>query len=63
MVHTDSSFAELAGYHVGDLVRLPSIDCPFEVIGFDGESLLVLRAPSGRELRAGWRAVTRHEAT
>jgi len=63
MVDVDRGFAELAGYHVGDYVRLPCLDVPFEVIGFDGTSMLVLRAPSGRELKAGWRACRRHEAT
>ena len=48
----------LAGFRIGDHVRLPSIDCTFEVIGL-ADPLLVLRAPSGRELRAGWRAVQR----
>lgn len=54
---------ELAGFRVGDLVRLPCIDSPFVVVDFDPPSLLVLRAPSGRELKAGWRAVTRHDTS
>ncbi|TQE98439.1 MAG: hypothetical protein FKY71_13875 [Spiribacter salinus] len=49
----------LAGFQIGDCVRLPNLDCPLEVIDLCPPSLLVLRAPSGHELRAGWRAVTR----
>ena len=49
---------QLGGYRIGDLVRLPGIDCPLEVIGL-ADPLLVLKAPSGRELRAGWQAVTK----
>ncbi len=48
----------LAGFHIGDAVRLPNIDCTFEVIALD-DPLLILRAPSGRELKAGWRSVSR----
>ena len=48
----------VAGFRIGDAVRLPSIACTLQVIGLD-DPLLILRAPSGRELRAGWRAVTR----
>ena len=50
---------ELAGYKIGDCVRLPNLDCPLEVIDLCLPSLLVLRAPSGHELRAGWRVVQR----
>lgn len=50
--------SELGGIKVGDAVRLPSIDCTFEVIAL-ADPMLVLKAPSGREIRAGWRAVTR----
>lgn len=49
----------LAGFSVGDHVRLPNLDCTLIVIGFQPPSVLVLRAPSGRELRAGWAAVSR----
>ena len=49
---------ELGGIRIGDAVRLPNIDCTFEVIALD-DPLLILRAPSGRELKAGWRALTR----
>ena len=50
---------ELAGFRVGDHVRLPAIDCPLIVVGFQMPSVLILRAPSGRELRAGWQAVSK----
>jgi hypothetical protein len=49
---------QLGGYRIGDAVRLPNIDCVFEVIALD-DPLLILRAPSGRELKAGWRSVSR----
>ena len=50
---------ELAGFKVGDMVRLPSIDCALQVIDLQPPALLILRAPSGHELRAGWRAVSK----
>jgi hypothetical protein len=50
---------QLAGFKVGDRVRLPNIEATFRVTGFQPPALLILRAPSGRELRAGWKAVTR----
>lgn len=49
---------QLGGIRIGDAVRLSSIDCTFEVVAI-ADPLLTLRAPSGRELRAGWRAVQR----
>ena len=49
----------LAGFKVGDFVKLPNIAAPLEVIELNPPSLLVLRAPSGHELKAGWRAVTK----
>jgi len=49
----------LAGFKAGDQVRLPSIDCQLEVTALQPPSTLVLKAPSGRELRAGWAAVRR----
>ena len=50
---------ELGGYRVGDHVTLPNIATTFRVIGFQHPSLLILKAPSGRELKAGWQAVTK----
>ena len=49
----------LAGFKIGDAVRLPNVECQFQVIGFLPPALLILRAPSGRELKAGWQAVAR----
>jgi hypothetical protein len=49
---------QIGGIKIGDAVRLPSIDCTFEVVAIN-DPTLTLRAPSGREVRAGWRAVTR----
>jgi hypothetical protein len=48
----------LGGIRVGDAVRLPNIEAVFEVVAIN-DPTLTLRAPSGREVRAGWRAVTR----
>lgn len=45
----------LAGLKVGDAVRLPNIETTFEVIAVS-DPVLTLRAPSGREVKAGWRA-------
>lgn len=49
----------LAGFKIGDQVRLPNISATLEVIDLQPPSLLILRAPSGHELRAGWQAVER----
>jgi hypothetical protein len=49
---------QLGGFRVGDRVRLPNIEAVFEVVAIS-DPLLTLRAPSGREVRAGWQAVTR----
>lgn len=48
----------LAGFRVGDHVRLPSIDVPMQVVGL-ADPLLILQSPSGHQLRAGWQAVTK----
>jgi len=50
--------SEIGGIKIGDAVRLPSIDCTFEVTGI-ADPLLILRAPSGKEIKAGWQAVTK----
>lgn len=49
---------QIGGIKIGDAVRLPSIDCVFKVIAIN-DPVVTLRAPSGREVRAGWRSVTR----
>ena len=48
----------LAGFKIGDAVRLPNIECTFEVVGF-ADPLVILRAPSGREVKAGWQSLTK----
>ena len=50
---------QLAGFRIGDAVRLPGIDATLEVIALNPPALLTLQAPSGRQLQAGWRAVSR----
>ena len=49
----------LAGFRIGDHVTLPNIAATFRVIGFQAPALLILQAPSGREVRAGWQAVAK----
>ena len=49
----------LAGFRIGDHVTLPNIAATFQVVGFQPPALLILRAPSGREVRAGWQAVAK----
>lgn len=49
---------ELGGFKVGEPVKLSGIDTLFEIVRLN-DPLVVLRAPSGRELTAGWRALTR----
>lgn len=49
---------QIGGVKIGDAVRLPSIDCTFEVVAI-ADPLLILRAPSGREVKAGWQAVAK----
>ena len=50
---------ELAGYKVGDMVRLPSISGALEIVALKPPSLLVLRTPNGGTVQAGYRAVSR----
>ena len=49
---------ELAGFKVGDYVRLPNVDAPLLVIDL-ADPVLILQSPSGHQLKAGWRAVTK----
>ena len=49
----------MAGFRIGDKVRLPTVSSPLTVIDFPLPSLLVLESDRGHQLRAGWRAVTR----
>ena len=49
----------LAGYRIGDRVRLPTVSTPLTVIDLQPPALLILQSERGHQLRAGWRAVTR----
>ena len=49
---------QIGGIRVGDFVKLPSVDAPLQVIEL-ADPLLILRSPSGRDVRAGWRACTK----
>lgn len=48
----------LAGFRIGDHVRLPSVDCPLRVVGL-ADPVLILESPAGHRLRAGWAACTK----
>lgn len=48
----------LAGIRVGDYVELPNINARLKVIDL-ADPLLILEAPSGHQLKAGWRQVRR----
>lgn len=50
---------ELAGFRVGDLVRLPNVKGALSVVGLKPPSLLELRTPQGAIVKAGWRACER----
>ena len=49
----------MAGFRIGDRVRLRTVSTPLTVIDFQPPSLLVLESDRGHQLRAGWKAVTR----
>ena len=48
----------VAGFKVGDYVELPNISVRLRVIDL-ADPLLILEAPSGHQLKAGWRQVRR----
>ncbi len=47
------------GFELGDAVRLPNLEIVFEVVDLEDPSLIGLRAPSGRLVRAGWRVLSK----
>ena len=48
--------SEIGGIKIGDAVRLPSIEAVFEVVAIN-DPIVTLRAPSGKEVRAGWQCL------
>ena len=50
---------QLAGFRIGDRVRLSKVSTPLTVIGLQPPSLLVLESDRGQQFRAGWKAVER----
>ena len=48
---------QLAGFRIGDRVRLSTVNASLTVIDFQPPSLLVLESDRGHQLRAGWKAV------
>ena len=55
----DQGWRERNGFKLHDAVRLPNIDCVFEVCDLTDESLVGLKSPSGRIVRAGWRVISK----
>jgi len=51
----EAGFRKRNGFELHDAVQLPGISCLFEVVDLCDPSLVGLRAPSGRIVRAGWR--------
>ena len=49
---------QLAGFRIGDRVRLSTVSRPLTIIEFQPPSLLVLESDRGHQLRAGWKVVT-----
>ena len=50
--------SSVAGFKIGDMVTLPNINARLKVIDL-ADPLLILEAPSGHQLKAGWRQVRR----
>lgn len=50
---------QLAGFRLGDRVKLRSVSTPLTVIDLQPPSLLVLESDRGHQLRAGWKALER----
>lgn len=48
----------LAGFRIGDRVRLSTVSTPLTVIDLQPPALLVLQSDRCHQLRAGWKAVT-----
>lgn len=48
----------LAGFRVGDMVKLPNIPAAMRIKRL-ADPLLILEGPGGREIKAGWRTVER----
>lgn len=46
---------QLGHLQIGDAVRLPGLTETYEVIAFADNALAMLRAPSGRVFKAGWK--------
>jgi len=53
----DAGFRKRNGFALHDAVTLPGIDTVFEVVDLCDPSLVGLRSPSGRIVRAGWRVL------
>ena len=52
----------LAGFRIGDRVRLSTVSSPLTVIDLQPPALLILQSDRGHQLRAGWPAVERADA-
>jgi len=55
----EAGFRKRNGFELHDAVTLPGISTVFEVVDLCDPSLVGLRAPSGRIVRAGWRVCSK----
>jgi len=55
----EAGFRKRNGFELHDAVQLPGISTVFEVVDLCDPSLIGLRGPSGRIVRAGWRVCKR----
>ena len=55
----EQGWRERNGFKLHDAVKLPGVDCVFEVVDLTDPSLIGLRTPSGKLIKAGWRIVSR----
>jgi len=55
----EAGFRKRNGFELHEAVTLPGIDTIFEVVDLCDPSLIGLRAPSGRIVRAGWRVCSK----
>jgi len=55
----EAGFRKRNGFELHDAVQLPGISTVFEVVDLTDPSLIGLRAPSGRIVRAGWRVCSK----
>lgn len=55
----EQGFRQRNGFELHDAVKLPGVACVFEVVDLTDPSLVGLRAPSGKLIKAGWRVISK----